>query len=61
MYRHSKGNLNKKYKNIEVLNAGKRGSDPFFNFKLLEDKLIEYQPDMVIQSFTANDYYYDFL
>ncbi|MCO5247756.1 MAG: SGNH/GDSL hydrolase family protein [Chitinophagales bacterium] len=54
-------NLNKKYKNIEVLNAGKRGSDPFFNFKLLEDKLIEYQPDMVIQSFTANDYYFDFV
>ncbi|MCZ2393070.1 MAG: SGNH/GDSL hydrolase family protein [Chitinophagales bacterium] len=53
--------LNKKYKNIEVLNAGKRGSDPFFNFKYLEDKLVDYQPDMVIQSFTTNDYYYDFV
>ncbi|MCO5229632.1 MAG: GDSL-type esterase/lipase family protein [Chitinophagales bacterium] len=52
--------LNEKYKNIEVLNAGKRGSDPFFNFNHLSKVLIEYQPDMVIQSFTTNDYYFDF-
>lgn len=53
--------LNKKYKNIEVLNAGKRGSDPFYNYKHLKDILIEYQPDIVLQSFTTNDFYFDFI
>ena len=51
--------LSEKYTNIEVLNAGKRGSDPFFNYKYLVDTLIAYQPDMIVQSFTANDYYFD--
>src|SRR5690606_23327303 len=36
------------------------GSDPFFDFELLKDKLIEYQPDIIIQSFTSNDFYHDF-
>lgn len=53
--------LHRKFSNIEVLNAGTRGSDPFYNFQYLKDKLIEYQPDIIIQSFTTNDFYFDFL
>jgi len=48
-------NLQHKYPSVEILNAGNCGSDPFFNFKNLEDRLIAYQPDLVIQSFTTND------
>ncbi len=51
--------LNKKFKNIEVLNAGRGGSDPFFDFTLLKDKIIEFKPDIVLQSFTTNDFYQD--
>lgn len=47
--------LQARYPLVEVLNAGNCGSDPFFNFKNLEDRLIAYQPDLVIQSFTTND------
>ncbi len=53
--------LQNKYSNIEVMNAGRCGSDPFFDFELLKDKLIQYQPDIVLQSFTTNDLYYDML
>lgn len=47
--------------NIEVMNAGRCGSDPFYDFQLLKDKLIQYKPDIVIQSFTTNDLYFDML
>lgn len=56
-----KRSLQKTNKKIEVLNGGFRGSDPFFNFKYLQDSLIAYQPDIIIQSFTTNDLYYDIL
>lgn len=46
---------------IEVLKAGRGGSDPFYDFSLLKDKLTAFRPDVVIQSFTANDFYQDFV
>ncbi|HUH75567.1 MAG TPA: SGNH/GDSL hydrolase family protein [Chitinophagales bacterium] len=51
--------LRKKSPNIEVINAGRCGSDPFFDFKLYHDLLIKYQPDIIIQSFTTNDLFFD--
>lgn len=56
-----KRSLQQRNQHIEVLNGGFRGSDPFFNFKYLKDVLIEYQPDIILQSFTTNDLYYDIL
>lgn len=53
--------LQSKNPHIEVMNAGRCGSDPFFDFKLLQNIMIEYQPDIIIQSFTINDLYYDML
>lgn len=51
--------LQKKYHHVEVLNAGRCGSDPFFDFKLLKDSLLQFKPDIVLQSFTENDLYFD--
>ena len=51
--------LHNKYQNLEIINAGRCGSDPFFDFKLLQDILIQYQPDIIIQSFTTNDLSFD--
>lgn len=44
----------------EVLNAGVRGSDPVSGFKNLEERLVPYQPDMVVQMVSSNDVLYDF-
>ncbi len=38
------------------LNAGICGSDPFFEFVLLRDKLLKYKPDVVIFVFNQNDF-----
>lgn len=54
-----KRNLQKKFPDIEVFNAGTSGSDPFFNFRSLTHNLYKYEPDIVIQSFTINDYFQD--
>lgn len=54
-------NLQKKFPNIEFFNAGTCGSDPFIHFKSLKEKLYLYQPDIILQSFTSNDYYQDFI
>lgn len=53
--------LQRKAYNIEMFNAGNCGSDPFFNFKGLQDKIAAYQPDIILQSFTPNDFYQDFM
>jgi lysophospholipase L1-like esterase len=50
-----------KQENVEVMNAGVCGSDPFFNFKNLTDRLIAYQPDIIIQTITENDIYTDLM
>ncbi len=51
--------LSKQFPNIEVMNGGRCGSDPFYDFELLKDILIQYQPDIVVQSFTTNDFFFD--
>lgn len=44
---------------VEVLNAGICGCDPVFNYKNLEDRLLKYQPDVVIQTISTNDLFKD--
>jgi lysophospholipase L1-like esterase len=52
--------LNKKYnKNIIVMNAGKCGSDPFFNFKNYEDILQVFNPKIVFQTISTQDLLFD--
>lgn len=48
-------------KQFEFFNAGISGSDPFYSYLLLQDKLLKYHPDLVL--FTINttdisDYFY---
>lgn len=45
---------------IEVLNAGVCGSDPVFGLKNLEDRLLVYKPDIVLQAVSENDVLFDF-
>lgn len=40
---------------IQVYNAGMAGSDPFFNFVMLRDKLLGFKPDLVIQTVNTSD------
>lgn len=54
-----RNNLKNKYQNVEVMNAGHCGSDPFFNFKVYQEKLQKYDPDIILQEFSHNDFYYD--
>jgi hypothetical protein len=46
---------------IEWLNAGIRGSDPFYAHQLLQEKLLPYQPDLVVVSLHGQDLLQDFL
>lgn len=43
-------------KKITVLNAGISSSDPFFEYKLLEKKLLKYSPDMVLLALGSSDF-----
>jgi len=43
-----------KYK-LTFMNAGISGSDPFFEYVLLKDKLLNYSPDMVILAINNSD------
>ena len=45
--------LRKQYpgENLNFFNAGVCGSDPFFEYVLLRDKLVKYKPDIVIVAF----------
>jgi len=45
----------------EVLNAGVCGSDPVFGFKNLNERLMAFSPDIVIQTVSTNDALFDFL
>lgn len=56
-----RNHLKNKFPNIEVMNAGNCGSDPFFNYKVYDDILQYYHPDLVIQEFSYNDFYSDIL
>lgn len=44
---------------VEVLNAGTCGSDPVFSYKNLEDRLLQYQPDVVVQTISSHDLFRD--
>jgi lysophospholipase L1-like esterase len=44
----------------EVLNAGVSGSDPVYNYKNMQDRLLPYKPDLVIQAVSENDVLNDF-
>lgn len=49
-------NLNKKTEYpVSTMNAGVGGSDPVFEYLLLEKKLMAYNPDMVILSINGSD------
>lgn len=47
--------LSAKPDSISIMNAGVSGSDPFFDFMNLKDKLIPYKPDIVVQIIGSND------
>jgi len=43
-------------KKITVFNAGMSGSDPFFEYTLLERKLLKYNPDYVLVALGSSDF-----
>jgi len=43
-------------KKVSVFNAGISGSDPFFYFKLLEEKMLKYNPDLVLLTLASTDF-----
>jgi hypothetical protein len=48
----------KKYpiqRNLTFMNAGVCGSDPFYSYVLLKDRLIRYKPDLVLLALNASD------
>lgn len=53
--------LNNVDKNFYLMNAGVCGSDPFFNYINLKDRLLKYKPDYVIQSLSTMDLTTDIL
>jgi hypothetical protein len=42
-------------KKVQVYNAGMAGSDPFFNYVMLKDKLLVFKPHLVIQTVNTSD------
>lgn len=55
--------LQKKFplKKIKVLNAGRIGSDPWFEYKKLHDRLLKYKSDVVLYTNGTNDMFFDHL
>jgi len=47
---------NMAHKKISVFNAGISSSDPFFQYKLLEKKLLKYSPDLVLLAPGTSDF-----
>lgn len=43
----------------EVMNAGTCGSDPIFNYYNLEKRLLHYKPEIVLQTISEHDLFYD--
>jgi hypothetical protein len=41
---------------ITVFNAGKSGSDPFFEYMLLKEKMLNYKPELVLLTLGASDF-----
>lgn len=58
-----KSMLEKQFQSVKitVMNAGRCGSDPWFEYKKLEDRFLKYQPDIVIYTNGSNDLLYDHL
>jgi hypothetical protein len=56
-----RGLLSQMGDSIYIMNAGTCGSDPFFNFVNLRDRLLAYKPDIVIQSLGSGDMNSDIL
>lgn len=48
-------NTSKVFGNAETINAGIGGSDPIYSYKLLEEKLLDTKPDVVILSVNSSD------
>jgi hypothetical protein len=42
-----------------VMNAGVCGSDPYYNYVLLRDKLLKYHPNLVLQTLSTQDFVTD--
>jgi lysophospholipase L1-like esterase len=40
---------------VEIFNAGVSGSDPFFEYQLLRQRMLRYRPDVVIVSINESD------
>lgn len=55
--------LQKEFPNLKitVMNASRRGSDPWFEYKKLHDLLLPYQPDIVVYTNSSNDMFFDHL
>jgi len=51
--------LRSKGHNIEVLNAGVAGSDPFFGYRNLKDRLLAFDADVVVQTIYSDDLLFD--
>jgi lysophospholipase L1-like esterase len=51
--------LKEKYPLANVMNAGIRGSDPFYNFNNLNKRLLKFHPDIVLQTISIQDIYLD--
>lgn len=47
--------IKEKSKDFEIFNCAVSGSDPFFNFVLLKEKLIAYNPDIVFLTVNSSD------
>ncbi len=49
-------NLKRKYSNnITIINAGVSGSDPYFEYILLKEKLLSFHPDLVVVAINNSD------
>lgn len=47
--------LNLQQNKYEILNAGVSGSDPFFEYMLFKEKLLQYHPQYVLINFNSSD------
>ena len=48
--------MNQSHYKYELINAGVIGSDPFYQFVLLKDRLLKYKPDIVIVATNNTDF-----
>lgn len=53
--------LNAQGNSFYVMNAGVLGSDPFFNYVQLRDRLLVYKPDVILQALSTQDLTTDLL